>query len=209
MIQLFEFFQYSFVLILKRMCLVRARRVRCGESGIPSTIIYTRRSSRRYELGCDAPVKISIFSKIVFYINIICPHLASIRIISVFVHWFHARFRYLECDSFWDTNLAPHYPCIDCRNWLNVVRVCYLRTPGHQAIHAPPQPTLELILRISSDINLVSRGKTTYNHCMALRHRCRHKMGVILQTTSSNVFLINIFEFSLIIQFNLFKKAIV
>ena len=56
MIQLSEFFQYSFVLILKRKCLVRARRVRCGESGIPSTIIYTRRSSRRYELGCDAPV---------------------------------------------------------------------------------------------------------------------------------------------------------
>ena len=59
MIQLSEFFQYSFVLILKRKCLVRARRVRCGESGIPSTIIYTRRSSRHYELGCDAPVMLA------------------------------------------------------------------------------------------------------------------------------------------------------
>ena len=56
MIQLSEFFQYSFVLILKRKCLVGASRVRCGESGTPSTIIYTRWSSRRYELGCDAPV---------------------------------------------------------------------------------------------------------------------------------------------------------
>ena len=56
MIQLSEFFQYSFVLILKRKCLVGAGRVRCGESGIPSTIIYTRWSSRSYELGCDAPV---------------------------------------------------------------------------------------------------------------------------------------------------------
>ena len=56
MIQLSEFFQYSFVLILKRKCLVGASRVRCGESGIPSTIIYTQWSSPRYELGCDAPV---------------------------------------------------------------------------------------------------------------------------------------------------------
>ena len=39
MIQLSEFFQYSFVLILKRKCLVRASRVRCGESGTPSTIM--------------------------------------------------------------------------------------------------------------------------------------------------------------------------
>ena len=30
MIQLSEFFQYSFVLILKRKCLVGASRVRCG-----------------------------------------------------------------------------------------------------------------------------------------------------------------------------------
>ena len=56
MIQLSEFFQYSFVLILKRKCLVRASRVRSGESGTPSTIIYVRWSSRRYELGCDTPV---------------------------------------------------------------------------------------------------------------------------------------------------------
>ena len=56
MIQLSEFFQYSFVLILERKCLVRASRVRSGESGTPSTIIYTRWSSRRYELGCDTPV---------------------------------------------------------------------------------------------------------------------------------------------------------
>ena len=56
MIQLSEFFQYSFVLILKRKCLVRASRVRSGESGTPSTIIYTLWSSRRYELGCDTPV---------------------------------------------------------------------------------------------------------------------------------------------------------
>ena len=56
MIQLSEFFQYSFVLILKRKCLVWASRVRSGESGTTSTIIYTRWSSRRYELGCDTPV---------------------------------------------------------------------------------------------------------------------------------------------------------
>ena len=56
MIQLSEFFQYSFMLILKRKCLVGANRVRRGESGTPSTIICTRWSSRRYELGCDAPV---------------------------------------------------------------------------------------------------------------------------------------------------------
>ena len=36
--------------------LVRASRVRSGESGTPSTIIYVRWSSRRYELGCDTPV---------------------------------------------------------------------------------------------------------------------------------------------------------
>ena len=59
MIQLSEFFQYSFVLILKRKCLVGASRVRCGESGTPSTIIYTQWSSRRYELGCDAPVSMT------------------------------------------------------------------------------------------------------------------------------------------------------
>ena len=53
MIQLFEFFQYSFVFILKRKCLVGASRVRCGESGTPSIIIYTRWSNQRYELGCD------------------------------------------------------------------------------------------------------------------------------------------------------------
>ena len=56
MIQLSEFFQCSFVLILKRKCLVGASRVRCGESGTHSTIIYTRWSSRHCELGCDAPV---------------------------------------------------------------------------------------------------------------------------------------------------------
>ena len=55
MIQLSEFFQYSFVLILKRKCLVGASRVRFGESGTPSTIIYRRWSSRRYELGYHAP----------------------------------------------------------------------------------------------------------------------------------------------------------
>ena len=56
MIQLSEFFQYSSVLILKRKCLVRASRVRSRETGTSSTIIYTRWSSRRYELGCDTPV---------------------------------------------------------------------------------------------------------------------------------------------------------
>ena len=56
MIQLSEFFQYSFVLIPKRKCLLGASRVRCGESGTPSTIIYTRWSSRRYEFGCHAPM---------------------------------------------------------------------------------------------------------------------------------------------------------
>ena len=56
MIQLSEFFHYSFVLILNRKCLVGASRVRCGESGTPSTIIYTRWSSLRYEPGYDAPV---------------------------------------------------------------------------------------------------------------------------------------------------------
>ena len=56
MVQLSEFFQYSFMLILKRKCLVGASRVRCRESGTLSTIIYTRWSSQRYELGCDAPV---------------------------------------------------------------------------------------------------------------------------------------------------------
>ena len=56
MIQLSEFFQYSSVLILKWKCLVRASRVRSRESGTPLTIIYTRWSSRRYELGCDTPV---------------------------------------------------------------------------------------------------------------------------------------------------------
>ena len=60
MIQLSEFFQCSFVLILKRKCLVRASRVRSGESGTPSTIIYVRWTSRRYELGCDTPVVSSI-----------------------------------------------------------------------------------------------------------------------------------------------------
>ena len=44
------------MLILKRKCLVRASRVRCRESGTPSTIIYTRLDSGRYELGCDAPM---------------------------------------------------------------------------------------------------------------------------------------------------------
>ena len=40
MIQLSEFFQYSFVLILKRKCLVGASRVRCRESGTLSTIFF-------------------------------------------------------------------------------------------------------------------------------------------------------------------------
>ena len=60
MIQLSEFFQYSFVLILKWKCLVGASGVRCEESGTPSTIIYTRWSSGRYELGCDASVVVVI-----------------------------------------------------------------------------------------------------------------------------------------------------
>ena len=51
MIQLSEFFQYLFVLILKRKCLVRASR-----ASTPSTIMYTQWSSGRYELGCDTPV---------------------------------------------------------------------------------------------------------------------------------------------------------
>ena len=34
----------------------RGKFLRWTQSGIPSTIIYTRWSSRRYELGCDAPV---------------------------------------------------------------------------------------------------------------------------------------------------------
>ena len=67
MIQLSEFFQNSFVLILKRKCLVRASRVRSGESGTPSTIIYTRWSSRRYELGCDTPVVINSLNVMTSY----------------------------------------------------------------------------------------------------------------------------------------------
>ena len=58
MIQLSEFFQYSFVLILKRKCLVGASRVRFGESGTLSTIIHRRWSSRGYELGYRAPMPI-------------------------------------------------------------------------------------------------------------------------------------------------------
>ena len=56
MIQLSAFFIYSFVLILKQNCLVGASWVHCGKSGTPSTIIYTRWSSRHYDLGCHAPV---------------------------------------------------------------------------------------------------------------------------------------------------------
>ena len=49
MIQLSENFQYSFVLILKRKCLVGgASRVRRGESGTPSTVIYTNAHSAHY-----------------------------------------------------------------------------------------------------------------------------------------------------------------
>ena len=70
MIQLSEFFQYSFMLILKRKCLVGASRVRCGESGTPSTITYTWWSSRRYELGCHAPV-LSTWCK-VYVLVLIC-----------------------------------------------------------------------------------------------------------------------------------------
>ena len=63
--RMIQFFQYSFVLILKRKCLVRDSRVRCGESGTPSTIIYTRWSSRRYELGCDAPVFTTLIARFI------------------------------------------------------------------------------------------------------------------------------------------------
>ena len=44
MIQLSEFFQYSFVLILKLKCLVGASRVRCGESGTPSLHVLSIRN---------------------------------------------------------------------------------------------------------------------------------------------------------------------
>ena len=78
MIQLSEFFQYSFVLIPKRKCLVRASRVRSGESGTPSTIIYTRWSSRRYELGCDTPVTICTICAMTFIkVAVICILLFS------------------------------------------------------------------------------------------------------------------------------------
>ena len=70
MIQLSEFFQYLFVVVLKRKCLVGASRVRCGESGTPSTIIYTRWSSRRYKLGCDAPVGKILYLK---YFSLFSP----------------------------------------------------------------------------------------------------------------------------------------
>ena len=62
MIQLSELFQHSFVLILKRKCLIGAGGVRCGEGGAPWTIIYTRWSNRRYELGCGAPVVMPMIS---------------------------------------------------------------------------------------------------------------------------------------------------
>ena len=64
MIQLSEVFQYSFVLILKRKGLVGASRVRCMESGTPSTIIHTRWSSRHYEIRCDAPVVVAVRHKV-------------------------------------------------------------------------------------------------------------------------------------------------
>ena len=41
-IQLSDFYQYSLMLIPKRKCLVGDSRIRCGESGTPRTIIYTR-----------------------------------------------------------------------------------------------------------------------------------------------------------------------
>ena len=53
-IHLSDFFQNSLVLIPKRKCLVGCSRVRCGESGTPSTIIYTRWSHWHEELGCYA-----------------------------------------------------------------------------------------------------------------------------------------------------------
>ena len=94
MIQLSEFFQYSFVLILKRKCLVLASRVRCWESGTPSTIIYTQWSSRRYELGCDAPVATTYETRSAFYrLNFwqywfvfICIHKSKLLMIRLSSH---------------------------------------------------------------------------------------------------------------------------
>ena len=79
MIQLSEFFQFSFVLILKRKCLVGASRVRFGESGTPSTIIYRRWRSQRYELGYHAPMRQGHGQHIPCSIDSVFPLVFSLR----------------------------------------------------------------------------------------------------------------------------------
>ena len=53
-IQLSDFFQYSMVLIPNRKCLVGGSRIRCGESGTRSIIIYTWWSIWHEGLECHA-----------------------------------------------------------------------------------------------------------------------------------------------------------
>ena len=60
-IRLSDFFQYSLVLIPKRKCLVGGSWIRCGESGTPWTIIYTRWSSWHDGLGCHAAMVASLW----------------------------------------------------------------------------------------------------------------------------------------------------
>ena len=50
------FLQHSLLLILKRKRLPAADRIRCGESGTPSTNFFSRWSNRRCRLRCHAPM---------------------------------------------------------------------------------------------------------------------------------------------------------
>ena len=50
------FFQNSLVLIPNRKCLDGGSRIRCGDSGTPSTVIYTQWSIWHEELECHTPM---------------------------------------------------------------------------------------------------------------------------------------------------------
>ena len=68
-------------------CLVGASRVRFGESGTPSTIIYRRWSSRRYELGYHAPV-VSVKLSTQLNVHVVQREMTASNIFITW-HWRH------------------------------------------------------------------------------------------------------------------------
>ena len=110
--------QYSLVLIPNRKCVVGGSRIRLGDSGTPSTIIYTRWNSRHEGLGCHAPMGLILWS--------LPLAIWSVSLPRAYLYQFAKQINVMVCTRWLSYYLLyPYCSCNmpeTCENWLGLVK---------------------------------------------------------------------------------------